>query len=96
MILSQSERNTLSRVNVIHVTFCWRNEVKGYVIRVGVALSVLLNVVLGGASNQTFSARNWQRKKDNKSNMVWVIDKIIGKGHCAECWVYWKVREGKW
>lgn len=69
---------------------------KGYVIRVGVALSVLLNVVLGGASNQTFSARNWQRKKDNKSNMVWVIDKIIGKGHCVECWVYWRVREGKW
>ena len=69
---------------------------KGYVVRVGVAFSVLLNVVLGGASNQTFSARNWQRKKDNKSNMVWVIDKIIGKGHCVECWVYWRVREGKW
>lgn len=69
---------------------------KGYVVRVGVALSVLLNVVLGGASNQTFSARNWQRKKDDKLSMVWVIDKLIGKGHCAECWVYWKVREGKW
>jgi hypothetical protein len=70
--------------------------VEAYVIRVGIALSVLLNVVLGGASNQTFSARNWQRKKDNKPNMVWVIDKLIGNGHCAECWVYWKVREGKW
>ena len=69
---------------------------KGYVVRVSVALSVLLNVVLGGASNQTFSARNWQRKKDNRLNMVWVIDKLIGNGHCAECWVYWKVREGKW
>ena len=69
---------------------------KRYVARVGVALSVLLNVVLGGASNQTFSARNWQRKKDNRTNMVWVIDKLIGKGHCTECWVYWKVREGKW
>jgi hypothetical protein len=70
--------------------------VKGYIVRVSVSLSVLLNVVLGGASNQTFSARNWQRKKDNKPNMVWVIDKLIGKGHCVECWVYWKVREGKW
>lgn len=69
---------------------------KGYIVRVSVSLSVLLNVVLGGASNQTFSARNWQRKKDNKPNMVWVIDKLIGKGHCVECWVYWKVREGKW
>ena len=69
---------------------------KGYIVRVSVALSVLLNVVLGGASNQTFSARNWQRKKDNKPNMVGVIDKLIGNGHCVECWVYWKVREGKW
>ena len=69
---------------------------KGYIVRVSIASSVLLNVVLGGASNQTFSARNWQRKKDNKPNMVWVIDKLIGKGHCVECWVYWKVREGKW
>lgn len=69
---------------------------KGYIVRVSIASSVLLNVVLGGASNQTFSARNWQRKKDNRPNMVWVIDKLIGDGHCAECWVYWKVREGKW
>lgn len=69
---------------------------KGYIVRVSIASSVLLNVVLGGASNQTFSARNWQRKKDNKPNMVWVIDKLIGKRHCALCWVYWKVREGKW
>ena len=29
-----------------------------YFERVGIALSVLLNVVLGGYSNQTFSARN--------------------------------------
>ena len=69
---------------------------KGYVVRVSVALSVLLNVVLGGASNQTFSARNWQWRRDGKLNMVWVIDKLIGKKHCVECWVYWKVREGKW
>lgn len=69
---------------------------KCYIVRVSIASSVLLNVVLGGASNQTFSARNWQRKKDNKPNMVCVIDKLIGNGHCAECWVYWKVREGKW
>ncbi len=69
---------------------------KGYVVRVSVALSVLLNVALGGASNQTFSARNWQRKKDNRINMVWVIDKLLGNGHCAECWLYWKLRKGKW
>jgi hypothetical protein len=67
-----------------------------YLNRVGVAMSVLFNVLTGGASNQTFSARNWQWKKDKKYNLVWLIDLVIGKGHCAECWVYWKVREGKW
>ena len=67
-----------------------------YLTRVGVAMSVLFNVLTGGASNQTFSARNWQWKKDGKFNLVWIIDKLVGKDHCAECWVYWKVREGKW
>lgn len=67
-----------------------------YLNRVGVAMSVLFNVLTGGASNQTFSARNWQWKKDKRYNLVWLIDLMIGKGHCAECWVYWKVRDGKW
>ena len=67
-----------------------------YLNRVGVAMSVLFNVLTGGASNQTFSARNWQWKKDKKYNLVWLIDLVISKGHCAECWVYWKVRDGKW
>lgn len=71
-------------------------DVLKYLTRIGVAMSVLFNVLTGGASNQTFSARNWQWKKDGKFNLVWIIDKILGKGHCCECWVYWKVRDGKW
>ena len=67
-----------------------------YITRVGVAMSVLFNVLTGGASNQTFSARNWQWKKNGKFNLVWLIDILLGKGHCVECWVYWKVRDGKW
>lgn len=66
---------------------------KGYVVRVSVALSVLLNVVLGGASNQTFSARNWQWKKDSKFNFVWCIDLVLGSDHCVMSWVYWSVRK---
>ena len=64
-----------------------------YLKRVGVALSVLLNVTLGGPSNQTFSARNWQRKKDSKFNFVWCIDLISGSDHCVMSWVYWSVRK---
>jgi hypothetical protein len=64
-----------------------------YLHRVFTALSVLLNVLLGGGNNQTFSARNWHWKKHNKPHMVWLIDRVLGDGHCLECWVYWKVRK---
>jgi hypothetical protein len=64
-----------------------------YIKRVLTALSVLFNVILGGSNNQTFSARNWQWRRDSKPNIVWLIDIVIGKGHCSECWVYWKTRK---
>ena len=64
-----------------------------YLHRVLTALSVLLNVLLGGDNNQTFSARNWHWKKQGKPNIVWLIDGIIGQAHCSECWVYWKLRK---
>ena len=64
-----------------------------YLKRLLIALSVLLNVILGGKNNQTFSARNHQWKKDGKRNICTYIDAVLGKGHCAECWAYWKVRK---
>ena len=67
-----------------------------YLTRVGLAMSVLLNVLIGGASNQTFSARNFQWKREGKFNIVWLIDYLLGKNHCSICWAYWKVREKKW
>ena len=66
-----------------------------YIKRVLIAFSVLVNVILGGMNNQTFSARNWQWKREHKLNLVWLIDIVVGKGHCSECWVYWKTRR-KW
>ena len=45
-----------------------------YLGRLGIALSVLFNVILGGPNNQSFSARNWARKRNNKWNLVWFID----------------------
>ena len=67
-----------------------------YIRRVGTALSVLLNVVTGGASNQTFSARNYEWEKNGQINIVWLLDFILGEDHCVQCWVYWRVREDKW
>lgn len=67
-----------------------------YMKRVGTALSVLFNVITGGASNQTFSARNYEWQRKEKINAVWIIDLILGDDHCCECWVYWKLRENKW
>ena len=57
------------------------------------ALSILMNVILGGAMNQTFSARNYQRKKDDKKNLVSLIDMLLGEDHCMLCWVRWRLTE---
>lgn len=66
---------------------------KKYFKRIATALSVLLNVILGGANNQTFSARNWEWYRLGKPNAVFIIDYFLGKHHCCECWSYWKVRK---
>lgn len=64
-----------------------------YPFRIGIALSVLLNVILGGASNQTFSARNHDWKRRGLPNICKIIDAILGKDHCMNSWSYWKVRK---
>jgi hypothetical protein len=63
-----------------------------YLKRVLISLSVLLNVLLGGYNNQTFSARNYDWMKRGRANLVKPIDFVLGKDHCMHCWVYWKVR----
>lgn len=72
------------------------NVVK-YFERVGIALSVLLNVILGGYSNQTFSARNYAWKKENRLNLVRIIDGLFWFDfqHCMQCWVYWYIRKDR-
>jgi len=62
-----------------------------YIKRIGIALSVLLNVFLGGKSNQTFSARNWGWKQDGLPNFVWLIDLIfwLDPNHCESAWLFW-------
>lgn len=71
------------------------NAIYKYFKRVGIALSVLLNTILGGYSNQTFSARNYAWKREGKPNLVWLIDKIFwfDPNHCLESWVYWYTRK---
>lgn len=71
------------------------NKVLKYFERVGIALSVLLNVILGGYSNQSFSARNYGWKREGKPNLVWLIDRIFwfDSFHCLKSWSYWIVRK---
>ena len=45
-----------------------------YITRLILVLSVLINVFLGGKSNQTFSTRNWEWKRAGKFNVVFLID----------------------
>jgi hypothetical protein len=66
---------------------------KKYFNRVTVAFSILINTLLGGGSNQTFSARNYQRKRDGKLNLVTLIDKFFWweNDHCFESWIKWTI-----
>lgn len=63
-----------------------------YLKKILIATSVLMNVILGGKLNQTFSARNWEWKRNGKPNISWLIDRVLGKDHCSRCWSYWKTR----
>lgn len=63
-----------------------------YLNRIFIAFSIFLNTVLGGSNNQTFSARNWQRKRDGKLHLVWLIDFVFrNKMHCCESWIKWSI-----
>jgi hypothetical protein len=66
-----------------------------YLKRVGIAISILFNVLLGGNSNQTFSARNWELKRKGQFNLVSLIDLIffLDQYHCLTSWVYWRMRK---
>lgn len=68
--------------------------IRSYLYRVGVAIDILFNVILGGHVNQTFSARNWHWKKQGKPNLVWLIDMIIfwDHPHCMNSWLYWHTK----
>lgn len=63
----------------------------GYISRVCITISVLLNVLLGGELNQSFSARNHQRRRDGKVNIAHLIDLIYfwEPHHCSTAWSYW-------
>lgn len=70
-------------------------KVGKYFERIGIALSVLLNVLLGGYSNQTFSARNYDWKRRGLPNLVWFIDLLFwfDPDHCLDAWTYWFIRK---
>ena len=76
---------------------CGALSMKQYLHRVGLASSVLINVLLGGHSNQTFSARNYEWQRQGRRNVVGLIDAafwfISGEAdHCSTSWSYWYVR----
>ena len=60
-----------------------------YCYRVGIALSILFNALTGGETNQTFSARNYEWQRNRKYNIVTLIDRVLGAGHCLDCWARW-------
>lgn len=68
-----------------------------YFKSIGISLSSLINVILGGDPYQTFSARNYEWKRTGKYNLVWFIDRLLwlDKNHCLHCWANWMVNKEK-
>lgn len=66
-----------------------------YIVRIGIAISVLFNVITGGPSNQTFSARNHGWRIKGKANICSIIDFIFffDSDHCRMSWIYWRTRK---
>jgi hypothetical protein len=59
--------------------------VKAYLLRIFVAKSQLLNTILGGNVDETFSSRVGRAAdRGHKLGLAleWVIDGILGRGHC--------------
>lgn len=69
----------------------FENPILQYINRLIIAISILINVLTGGKSNQTFSARNYGWKLDGKPNLVWLIDRILffDPDHCLNSWIFW-------
>lgn len=66
---------------------------KNYFKRLGVAASIFFNVLLGGKSNSTISAGQYERKRQKKWNICWLIDLFFwyDEDHCLGSWVKWKI-----
>ncbi len=64
----------------------------GYLYRVGIAYSILINVILGGEVHQTFCARNWEWKRSGKYHLVPFLNFIclgMKHDHCLHSWITW-------
>ena len=68
-------------------------KIEKYFARLFTAFSIMLNVIAGGKSNQTVSARQYERKRRGKFNAVYVIDRFFfwERDHCLESWVKWEI-----
>ena len=67
-----------------------------YLLRVGLACSVLINVILRGESNQTTSARLWELYRTHNIKAYTLVDFIAEKTfgdelHCLKAWINWRL-----
>ena len=68
-----------------------KRKIKTYLFKVFLMISCLLNAAIGGKAYQSFSVRNWDWKRRGLFNLVTVIDYCLGKDHCMESWVSWRI-----
>jgi len=68
-----------------------KRRIKNYCFKVFLMTSCLINVIFGGKAYQSFSVRNWDWKRRGRFNLVIPIDYCLGKGHCMESWITWRI-----
>jgi len=66
-----------------------------YFLRLLIQVSCLLNVILGGKLNQSFSARNYGWQINSRRNVVRTIDFVFGRTHCQKAWEKWVLNQKK-
>ena len=82
--------------NFQHQHFLWYLHQLGLLVLSGYGQHILMTGDDDAEDkNAPFDDVNWEWKRNEKTNIVRLLDALLGDGHCSRAWAYWKVRR-KW
>lgn len=66
-----------------------------YMTNVTTAGSQFLNTLRGEVWYKTVCATEYEKKKANQKNIIWLLDAIFGEDHCQGCYANYLIRKAK-